>query len=210
TLKQQGVSSVFQTTFGGINSPPFVLSIMPPPQWGNPVDAGSGLLNVDAQTGLLAFNLPIGTRLRVAYRAGDDPNTTDIDESWFLQVIKPPDDFQLLTQADPSVLSAFPFEQLRWFTVSGNTLQFNRLLAGLNVQVLYRSATNELFTEVVSISGDGFAKLLQVPSRIEEVRGASLLVRVSGGSMWRQSPPKTRADYVELITIVPPSQPVMP
>jgi prepilin-type N-terminal cleavage/methylation domain-containing protein len=213
TLKAQGVNSVFQTTFGGINSPPLVFSLMPPPQWGNPIGTGSGLFNVDAQSGLLAFSLPVGTRLRVAYRTGDDPNTP-IDESWFLQVIKPPDDFQLLTQADSQVLSALPFEQLRWFTASNNpppfSLQFYRLLAGLNVQVRYRSATNELFTEVVSISGDGFAKLSQVPSRIEEVRSASLLVRVSGGSMWRQSPPKTRADYVELITIVPPSQPVMP
>jgi hypothetical protein len=141
--------------------------------------------------------------LRVAYRAGDDPSTP-VDESWFLQVIKPPDDFQQFTQADPQVLSTFPFERLRWFTVSGNALQFDRLLAGLNVQVRYRNAANELFTEVHPIAGDGSLSLLQVPAKIEEVRGASLLVRVSGGSMWRQSPPKTRADYVELATIVPP------
>jgi hypothetical protein len=181
-----------------------VLSLMPPPQWGNPIDTSSGLLNIDAQSGLLAFNLPVGTRLRVAYLAGDNPNTQDVDESWFLQVIKPPDDFQQFTQADPQVLSTFPFERLRWFTVSGNALQFDRLLAGLNVQVRYRNAANELFTEVHPIAGDGFLSLLQVPAKIEEVRGASLLVRVSGGSMWRQSPPKTRADYVELATIVPP------
>jgi hypothetical protein len=206
TLKAQGVSSVFQTTFGGFNNLPVVLSLMPPPQWGNPIDASSGLLNIDAQSGLLAFNsnLPVGTRLRVAYRAGDNPNTQDVDESWFLQVIKPPDDFQLFTQADQQVLSTFPFERLRWFTVSGNALQFDRLLAGLNVQVRYRNAANELFTEVHPIAGDGSLSLLQVPAKIEEVRGASLLVRVSGGSMWRQSPPKTRADYVELATIVPP------
>jgi prepilin-type N-terminal cleavage/methylation domain-containing protein len=209
TLKAQGVSSVFQTTFGGFNNPPVVLSLMPPPQWGNPIDTSSGLLNIDAQSGLLAFNLPVGTRLRVAYRAGDDPGTP-VDESWFLQVIKPPDDFQLFTQADRQVLSTFPFERLRWFTVSGNALQFDHLLAGLNVQVRYRNAANELFTEVHPIAGDGSLSLAQVPSKIEEVRGASLLVRVSGGSMWRQSPPKTRADYVELITVVPPSQPVMP
>ena len=241
TLKQQGVSSVFQTTFGGINSSPLVLSIMPPPQWGNPIDAGSGLLNVDAQTGLLAFNLPVGTRLRVAYRAGDIPNTTDIDESWFLQVIKPPDDFQLLTQADSQVLSAFPFEQLRWFdaqivsdpySLSGLSfrLRFSQLLAGLNVQVRYQvryfnpsnpnQTLDETYTEVKGISSNGIVTF-PIPLRsgwaidttntkIEEVRGASLLVRVSGGSMWRQSPPRARADYVELITIVPPSQPVMP
>lgn len=105
--------------------------------------------------------------------------------------------------ADPNVLSVFPFEQLRWFEVNGNTLRFNRLLAGLNVQGRYRNAANELFTEVHPIAGDGSLSLAQVPAKIEEVRGASLLVRVSGGSMWRQSPPKTRADYVELATIIP-------
>ncbi len=199
TLKQQGVSSVFQTTFGGINSPPLVLSIMPPPQWGNPIDAGSGLLNVDAQTGLLAFNLPVGTRLRVAYRAGDDLNTLNVDESWFLQVIKPPDDFQFQPDPNASPPPGFEFERLRWFTANG----FNRLLAGLNIQVRYRNAANELFTEVQPIAGDGTVNLSGTPARIEEVRGASLLVRVSGGSMWRQSPPKTRADYVELATIIP-------
>jgi hypothetical protein len=170
------------------------------PKWGDVLAP----IRSDLQSGLFSFILPVGTRLRVAYRAGDNPNTQDVDESWFLQVIKPPDDFQLFTQADPQVLSAFPFERLRWFTVSGNALQFDRLLAGLNVQVRYRNAANELFTEVHPIAGDGSLSLAQVPAKIEEVRGASLLVRVSGGSMWRQSPPKTRADYVELATIVPP------
>ncbi|MFA0759637.1 MAG: hypothetical protein NOOUEUKL_002318 [Candidatus Fervidibacter sp.] len=234
TLKQQGVSSVFQTTFGGINSPPFVLSIMPPPQWGNPVDAGRGLLNVDAQTGLLAFSLPVGTRLRVAYRAGDDPNTPS-DESWFLQVIKPPDDFQF--QPDPNASPPFPFERLRWFNAQlipddPNTLfiidpyfllQFSPLLGGLNVQVRYQvryfnpsnpsQTLDETYTEVKGISSNGIVTFPIPPrsgwsidttnTKIEEVRGASLLVRVSGGSMWRQSPPKTRADYVELATIIP-------
>jgi hypothetical protein len=208
-LKQQQpqISSVFQTTFGGFNYLPNnlpsvqVLSLMPPPQWGNPIDNQNGLLIVDAQNGLLAFNLPVGTRMRVAYRAGDNP-ATPVDESWFVQVIKPPDDFQLLTQADPQVLAAFPFEQLRWFILSGQTtLRFNPLLAGLNIQVRYRNAANELVAEVRPIGGDGSINLSQVPTRIE---GASLLVRVSGGSMWRQSPPKNRADYVELATIIPP------
>jgi len=216
-LKQQGVSSVFQTTFGGMTNFQTVY-LMPnkdddgdgrfdedPPDGSNndgddKVDEdpkwGDVLVPIrsDLQSGLFSFILPVGTRLRVAYRAGD----------WFLQVIKPPDDFQQFTQADQQVLSAFPFERLRWFTVSGNALQFDRLLAGLNVQVRYRNAANELFTEVHPIAGDGSLSLLQVPAKIEEVRGASLLVRVSGGSMWRQSPPKTRADYVELATIVPP------
>jgi len=240
TLKAQGVSSVFQTTFGGFNNPPVVLSLMPPPQWGNPIDTSSGLLNIDAQSGLLAFNsnLRVGTRLRVAYRAGDNPNTP-VDESWFLQVIKPPDDFQLFTQADQQVLSTFPFEQLRWFTAQlipddPTTpdvdpyfhLQFSALLAGLNVQVRYqvryinpnpnlRQTHDETYSEVKGIDSNGVVTI-PIPlhpqgwtvdlnnTKIEEVRGASLLVRVSGGSMWRQSPPKTRADYVELATIVPP------
>jgi hypothetical protein len=239
TLKQQGVSSVFQTTFGGFNNPPVVLSLMPPPQWGNPIDASSGLLNIDAQSGLLAFNLPVGTRMRVAYRAGNDPNTP-FDESWFLQVIKPPDDFQQFTQADPQVLSAFPFEQLRWFTAQLipddprtplvvdpyfrlQFLPFGALLAGLNVQVRYQvryfnpnssQTRDETYSEVKGIDSNGVVTIpIPLPSqgwtvdlnntKLEEVRGASLLVRVSGGSMWRQSPPKTRADYVELATIVP-------
>jgi hypothetical protein len=242
TLKAQGVSSVFQTTFGGFNNPPVVLSLMPPPQWGNPIDTSSGLLNIDAQSGLLAFNsnLPVGTRLRVAYRAGDNPNTP-VDESWFLQVIKPPDDFQQFTQADPQVLSAFPFEQLRWFTAQLipddprtplvvdpyfrlQFLPFGALLAGLNVQVRYQvryfnpnssQTRDETYSEVKGIDSNGVVTI-PIPlhpqgwtvdlnnTKLEEVRGASLLVRVSGGSMWRQSPPKTRADYVELATIVPP------
>jgi hypothetical protein len=247
TLKAQGVSSVFQTTFGGMTNFQTVYLMPnkdddgdgrfdedPPdgsnndgddkvdedPKWGDVLAP----IRSDLQSGLFSFILPVGTRLRVAYRAGDNPNTQDVDESWFLQVIKPPDDFQLLTkdasqrlmqEPQPRVIDVFPFERLRWFWVNGNKVQFilgwqgdnpipNPLLAGLNVQVRYRNAANELFTEVHPIAGDGSLSLAQVPAKIEEVRGASLLVRVSGGSMWRQSPPKTRADYVELATIVPP------
>lgn len=205
-INPQDQASVFQTTFGGFNSPPIVLSLMQQPpssfNWADPITPTL----IDAQSGLLVFqNLPVGTRMRVAYRAGDDPNTPS-DESWFVQVIKPPDDFQLFTQADLQVLAQFPFERLRWFRVNNpQQLQFDRLLAGLNVQVRYRNAANELFTEVQPIAGDGSLSLSQTPTRIEEVRGASLLVRVSGGSMWRQSPPKTRSDYVELTTIIPSS-----
>jgi hypothetical protein len=178
--------------------------------------------------------------VRVAYRAGDDPNTP-VDESWFLQVIKPPDDFQLApNNADPDDLQApspLPFEQLRWFTAQlipddprtplvvdpYFRLQFSALLAGLNVQVRYqvryfnpnpRQTHDETYSEVKGIDSNGVVTIpIPLPpqgwtvdpnnTKIEEVRGASLLVRVSGGSMWRQSPPKTRADYVELATIVP-------
>jgi hypothetical protein len=219
----QATVGIFQTTFGGIPVDPntnrpiitaiplspnrFGLPLFPAPVAPNPSPNGNSL----PQEGLLVLGfdppntlpVPPNERVRIAYHANDDPGTP-IDESWFLQVIKPPDDFQRFTQADPQVLSAFPFEQLRWFTVSGNALQFNRLLAGLNVQVRYRNSANELFTEVQPIAGDGSLRLNGTPARMEEVRGASLLVRVSGGSMWRQSPPKTRSDYVELATIIPP------
>jgi catechol 2,3-dioxygenase-like lactoylglutathione lyase family enzyme len=219
----QATVGIFRTTFGGIPVDPntnrpiitaitlspnrFGLPLFPAPVAPNPSPNGNSL----PQEGLLVLGfdppntlpVPPNERMRVAYRAGDDLNTP-VDESWFLQVIKPPDDFQLFTQADQQVLSTFPFEQLRWFTVSGNALQFNRLLAGLNVQVRYRNSANELFTEMQPIAGNGSVILNRTPARMEEVRGASLLVRVSGGSMWRQSPPKTRADYVELATIIPP------
>jgi hypothetical protein len=162
--------------------------------------------------------------VRVAYRAGDAPGTP-VDESWFLQVIKPPDDFQLApNNADPDDLQApspLPFERLRWFKWESQLrqLKFSVLLAGLNVsvkfQVQWRNNEQQTYEKTLPISGNGtisFNDLLEgVPNpgninsvTLLEVRGASLLVRVSGGSMWRQSPPKTRADYVELATIVPP------
>jgi hypothetical protein len=263
-LKQQGVSSVFQTTFGGMTNFQTVYLMPnkdddgdgrfdedPPdgsnndgddkvdedPKWGDVLAP----IRSDLQSGLFSFILPVGTRLRVAYRAGDNPNTQDVDESWFLQVIKPPDDFQQFIQADPQVLSAFPFEQLRWFTAQLipddprtplvvdpyfrlQFLPFGALLAGLNVQVRYQvryfnpnssQTRDETYSEVKGIDSNGVVTIpIPLPpqgwavdlnnTKLEEVRGASLLVRVSGGSMWRQSPPKTRADYVELATIVPP------
>ncbi|MFZ8828705.1 MAG: hypothetical protein ACO2PK_09885, partial [Armatimonadota bacterium] len=242
-LQGQATVGIFQTTFGGITVDPntnrpiitaitlspnrFGLPLFPAPVAPNPSPNGNSL----PQEGLLVLGfdpsntlpVPPNERVRVAYRAGDDPGTP-VDESWFLQVIKPPDDFQLLTkdafqrlmqEPQPRVIDVFPFERLRWFWFNGNKVQFilgwqgdnpipNPLLAGLNVQVRYRNSANELFTEVQPIAGDGSLRLNGTPARIEEVRGASLLVRVSGGSMWRQSPPKTRADYVELATIVPP------
>jgi hypothetical protein len=94
---------------------------MPPPQWGNPIDTSSGLLNIDAQSGLLAFNsnLPVGTRLRVAYRAGDDPGTP-VDESWFLQVIKPPMISNCSPKPTQQVLSPSPLNDCDGLLVSGN------------------------------------------------------------------------------------------
>jgi hypothetical protein len=256
-LQGQATVGIFQTTFGGIPVDPntnrpiitaitlspnrFGLPLFPAPVAPNPSPNGNSL----PQEGLLVLGfdpsntlpVPPNERVRVAYRAGDDPNTP-VDESWFLQVIKPPDDFQLFTQADQQVLSTFPFEQLRWFTAQlipddprtplvvdpYFRLQFSALLAGLNVQVRYqvryfnpnpRQTHDETYSEVKGIDSNG-AVTIPIPlppqgwtvdlnnTKIEEVRGASLLVRVSGGSMWRQSPPKTRADYVELATIVPP------
>jgi len=252
----QATVGIFQTTFGVIPVDPntnrpiitaitlspnrFGLPLFPAPVAPNPSPNGNSL----PQEGLLVLGfdpqntlpVPPNERVRVAYRAGDDLNTP-VDESWFLQVIKPPDDFQLFTQADQQVLSTFPFEQLRWFTAQlipddpttpdvdpYFRLQFSALLAGLNVQVRYQvryfnpnlsQSRNETYSEVKGIDSNGVVTIpIPLPpqgwtvdlnnTKIEEVRGASLLVRVSGGSMWRQSPPKTRADYVELATIVPP------
>jgi hypothetical protein len=203
TLKAQGVSSVFQTTFGGMTNFQTVY-LMPnkdddgdgrfdedlpdgsnndgddkvdeDPKWGDVLAP----IRSDLQSGLFSFILPVGTRLRVAYRAGDDPGTP-VDESWFLQVIKPPDDFQLFTQADQQVLSAFPFEQLRWFTAQLipddprtplvvdpyfrlQFLPFGALLAGLNVQVRYQvryfnpnssQTRDETYSEVKGIDSNG-------------------------------------------------------
>jgi prepilin-type N-terminal cleavage/methylation domain-containing protein len=259
-LQGQAIVGIFQTTFGGIPVDPntnrpiitaitlspnrFGLPLFPAPVAPNPSPNGNSL----PQEGLLVLGfdpqntlpVPPNERVRVAYRAGDDPGTP-VDESWFLQVIKPPDDFQLFTQADRQVLSAFPFEQLRWFTAQLipddprtplvvdpyfrlQFLPFGALLAGLNVQVRYQvryfnpnssQTRDETYSEVKGIDSNGVVTIpIPLPpqgwtvdlnnTKLEEVRGASLLVRVSGGSMWRQSPPKTRADYVELATIVPP------
>jgi hypothetical protein len=243
-LQGQATVGIFQTTFGGITVDPntnrpiitaitlspnrFGLPLFPAPVAPNPSPNGNSL----PQEGLLVLGfdpsntlpVPPNERVRVAYRAGDDPNTP-VDESWFLQVIKPPDDFQLApNNADPDDLQApspLPFERLRWFKWESQSrlLKFSVLLAGLNVsvkfQVQWRNNEQQTYEKTLPISGNGtisFNDLLKgVPNpddinsvTLLEVRGASLLVRVSGGSMWRQSPPKTRADYVELATIVPP------
>jgi hypothetical protein len=243
-LQGQATVGIFQTTFGGIPVDPntnrpiitaitllpnrFGLPLFPAPVAPNPSPNGNSL----PQEGLLVLGfdpsntlpVPPNERVRVAYRAGDDPGTP-VDESWFLQVIKPPDDFQLApNNADPDELQApspLPFERLRWFKWESQSrlLKFSVLLAGLNVsvkfQVQWRNNEQQTYEKTLPISGNGtisFNDLLKgVPNpddinsvTLLEVRGASLLVRVSGGSMWRQSPPKTRADYVELATIVPP------
>jgi hypothetical protein len=240
----QATVGIFQTTFGGIPVDPntnrpiitaitlspnrFGLPLFPAPVAPNPSPNGNSL----PQEGLLVLGFDLSNtlsvhpneRVRVAYRAGDAPGTP-VDESWFLQVIKPPDDFQLApNNADPDDLQApspLPFERLRWFKWESQLrqLKFSVLLAGLNVsvkfQVQWRNNEQQTYEKTLPISGNGtisFNDLLEgVPNpgninsvTLLEVRGASLLVRVSGGSMWRQSPPKTRADYVELATIVPP------
>ncbi|MCS7193174.1 MAG: hypothetical protein NZ937_09380, partial [Armatimonadetes bacterium] len=210
TSAAQG-GSVFQTTLGELQSVQ-VVSLMPPttlPVWGTPITAPSS----DLQSGMLFFpNIPSGTRLRVAYRTQDNPNTP-INESWFVQVIKPASDFQIApdNNLNSPTPSGFPFERLRWFSaVNNNTLRFSPLLSGLNVTVRYRNAAGVLFEEVRPIGADGLVNLSQSPNRIEGVFGSSLLVRISGRSMWTQSPPRTKADYVELSTIVPPVQPSQP
>lgn len=198
--------SVYQTTFGGIlvdgSGNPIVQSfnLMPPPQWGSVVIPSPAVPNgSNPQAGLLFFpNLPPGTRLRIAYQVEGD---------WFLQVVKPPNDFQLIAdpaQVNQQVLLNFPHEQLRWFTVNGSTFRFNALLAGMSVQVRYRNGAGQVLSEVKPIGSDGAVNLSQTPTVVESVSGSSILIRVSGQSMWRQAPPSTKADYVELVTIVPP------
>ncbi len=195
TFAAQG-GSVFQTTLGGLQNVQ-VVNLMPPPAWGNSVNPD--LTNSNFQNGLIFFpNLPAGTRLRVAYRVEGD---------WFVQVIKPPNDFQLmpsgLSPQAQDALNQFPFERLRWFST---TFQFSPLLAGLNVTVRYRNNMGVQFEEVRSIGANGQVNLSQSPNRIDGVFGSSLLIRISGQSMWTQSPPRTKADFVELVTIVPPVQ----
>ncbi|GBC98170.1 hypothetical protein HRbin17_00667 [bacterium HR17] len=212
-LTMQTTASVLQTTIGGIPvnaaGGPIVEAVLftaAQGQFGTPVTpapvAPNAPPNSLPQEGLLLFPVPAGTLLKVAYRAGDDP-TTPVDESWFFQVVKPPTDFQPFTQSDQRVLDAFPFERLRWFGVNNNVLQFLPVLAGLNVHVRYRTASGERLTETKPIAADGTVTLSRQPALIERAMGASLLVRLSGGSMWTQSPPKTKSDYVELLAITP-------
>ncbi len=196
TFAAQG-GSVFQTTLGGLQNVQ-VVNLMPPPEWGNSVNPD--LTNSNFQNGLIFFpNLPSGTRLRVAYRVEGD---------WFVQVIKPPEDFQLAPNNDLNAPTpqGFPFERLRWFSTTQSSFQFSPLLAGLNVTVRYRNNMGVQFEEVRSISANGQVNLSQPPNRIDGVFGSSLLIRISGQSMWTQSPPRTKADFVELMTIVPPVQ----
>ncbi|MFN3422324.1 MAG: prepilin-type N-terminal cleavage/methylation domain-containing protein [Armatimonadota bacterium] len=147
---------VFQTTFGGL-SPAAIQAIwLDVGAWGVPLavspvsDFQSGLLV------LLAPNnqpLPPNARVRVAYLTGDD---------WFVQIIKPPDDFQISPppgQNTNNVLQQFPYERLRWFEVSGNALQFSPILAGLSLQIRWLDQNGVNYEVVSSIGGNGSVQL---------------------------------------------------
>lgn len=201
--------------------------------WGNPIvpapSAPEPPPNSDPRFGIFLFpKLTPGTPIRISYRTTDD---------WFVQVIKPPDEFQLVPDIDgdgdhdiDDFLRAkpplgFPFERLRWFVWDDNerSFFFSPLLAGLSLEWVFHvewqdgSRSEEPYRKVMSINDKGKVSLSGllngVPSptpitsvQIDGVRSGSLLIRVSGRPLWQQEPPKSKSDYVELLTVMPPAQ----
>jgi hypothetical protein len=136
-------------------------------------------------------------------------------DDWFEQVIALPNDFQPVppsNQNTNAVLQLFPYEQIRWFAVDLNqgALRFSPLLAGQSLEIRWTAANGQKFDAVVSLDGSGSLALPPNIARLDAVQRASVLIRLSGHSLWQQAPPRRKGDFVELITIVPPSQPVMP
>jgi prepilin-type N-terminal cleavage/methylation domain-containing protein len=200
---------IFQTTFGGLALPNIQAVSLEPSDWGNPFtvspisDLSSGLLILEPQPNQ---PLPTNRRVRVAYLNQDD---------WFEQVIALPNDFQPVppsNQNTNAVLQLFPYEQIRWFALDLNqgALRFSPLLAGQSLEIRWTAANGQKFDAVVSLDGSGSLSLPANIARLDAVQRASVLIRFSGHSLWQQAPPRRKGDFVELITIVPPSQPVMP
>jgi prepilin-type N-terminal cleavage/methylation domain-containing protein len=200
---------IFQTTFGGLAIPNIQAVSLEPSDWGNlftvsPIsDLSSGLLILEPQPNQ---PLPTNRRVRVAYLNQDD---------WFEQVVALPNDFQPVppsNQNTNAVLQLFPYEQIRWFAVDLNqgALRFSPLLAGQSLEIRWTAANGQKFDAVVSLDGSGSLALPPNIARLDAVQRASVLIRLSGHSLWQQAPPRRKGDFVELITIVPPSQPVMP
>jgi prepilin-type N-terminal cleavage/methylation domain-containing protein len=200
---------VFQTTFGGLALSHIQAVSLEPNDWGNQLtvspisDLSSGLLILEPQ---LNQPLPTNRRVRVAYLNQDD---------WFEQVVALPNDFQPVppsNQNTNAVLQLFPYEQIRWFAVDLNqgALRFSPLLAGQSLEIRWTAANGQKFDAVVSLDGSGSLSLPANIARLDAVQRASVLIRLSGHSLWQQAPPRRKGDFVELITIVPPSQPVMP
>jgi hypothetical protein len=200
---------IFQTTFGGLALSHIQAVSLEPNDWGNQLtvspisDLSSGLLVLEPQPNQ---PLPTNRRVRVAYLNQDD---------WFEQVIALPNDFQPVppsNQNTNAVLQLFPYEQIRWFAVDLNqgALRFSPLLAGQSLEIRWTAANGQKFDAVVSLDGSGSLSLPANIARLDAVQRASVLIRFSGHSLWQQAPPRRKGDFVELITIVPPSQPVMP
>lgn len=200
---------IFQTTFGGLALSHIQAVSLEPNDWGNQLtvspisDLSSGLLVLEPQPNQPS---PTNRRVRVAYLNQDD---------WFEQVIALPNDFQPVppsNQNTNAVLQLFPYEQIRWFAVDPDqgALRFSPLLAGQSLEIRWTAANGQKFDAVVSLDGSGSLSLPPNIARLDAVQRASVLIRLSGHSLWQQAPPKRKGDFVELITIVPPSQPVMP
>jgi prepilin-type N-terminal cleavage/methylation domain-containing protein len=200
---------IFQTTFGGLALSHIQAVSLEPNDWGNQLtvsptsDLSSGLLVLEPQPNQ---PLPTNRRVRVAYLNQDD---------WFEQVVALPNDFQPVppsNQNTNAVLQLFPYEQIRWFAVDPDqgALRFSPLLAGQSLEIRWTAANGQKFDAVVSLDGSGSLSLPPNIARLDAVQRASVLIRLSGHSLWQQAPPRRKGDFVELITIVPPSQPVMP
>jgi len=200
---------IFQTTFGGLALSHIQAVSLEPNDWGNQLtvspisDLSSGLLILEPQPNQ---PLPTNRRVRVAYLNQDD---------WFEQVVALPNDFQPVppsNQNTNAVLQLFPYEQIRWFAVDPDqgALRFSPLLAGQSLEIRWTAANGQKFDAVVSLDGSGSLSLPPNIARLDAVQRASVLIRLSGHSLWQQAPPRRKGDFVELITIVPPSQPVMP
>ncbi|MFA0743033.1 MAG: hypothetical protein DFNUSKGM_003166 [Candidatus Fervidibacter sacchari] len=208
-IPAQANVGVFQTTFGGLTLPNIQAIWLEPNNWGTPLtvspisDLSSGLLILEVSP-----NQPLSPnqRVRVAYLNQDD---------WFEQVIASPNDFQPAppnNQNTSTVLQLFPYEQIRWFVVDINQglLRFSPLLAGQSLEIRWTAVNGQKLDAVVSLDGSGSLALPANIARLDAVQRASILIRLSGRSLWQQAPPRRKGDFVELITIVPPSQPVMP
>jgi len=208
-IPPQANVGVFQTTFGGLSLSHIQAVSLESSYWGNlltvsPIsDLSSGLLILESSPNQ---PLPPNQRVRVAYLNQDD---------WFEQVVASPNDFQPAppnNQNTNTVLQLFPYEQIRWFVVDLNqgVLRFSPLLAGQSLEIRWTAMNGQKLDAVVSLDGSGSLALPANIARLDAVQRASILIRLSGQSLWQQAPPRRKGDFVELITIVPPSQPVMP
>ncbi len=196
---------VFQTTLGGLTNDIHAVQLEPGDSWGNSLTLAplSSL-----QDGFLVFQtapnqfLQPYQRVRVAYRNEGD---------WFVQVIKPADEFQL-APPNGAVLQRFPYERLRWFELDLNNgvIRVAPLYAGLSLQLRWQDANGLDLEGIASVANDGSYSLPANIARLHALQGASLLVRISGRSLWQQEPPERKGDYVELTTVIPPARSLMP